>query len=480
MKKFLTAAFFAVSFCTFATADDLDDLFADPESSVIEEAVVVENPEASIFDDTGSFLWAGDFTGSSTVRFGHAELPSSADDLVNPTERLAFDLGGRLWFDARPDRNFRVFGKFTADYPFGTEIQSLANPALPFNAETNPIQTNTLNSIRVFELFSDFNWDEKVFFRFGKQTAGWGLSRFYQIADPLSVGVKDPSDPAADLEGPLALKAALPLGVNNLYFYSVVKESYLPANTLETSMRDVGLGIKADFLVPVPDNKFVGNGEFTLGAFTQRHLAPKAVAGFSTGVGDFQIFTDQVLSWGLDSYRLTADGTATEKPDDGLFWSATLGTMYVNNDRHFTLYGEYMFNSAASDDPEYFEKWSDRFEMERADPANATLAFSDAFGYLSRHNSGLSLSFSELFGTDKLGFDALWLQNWVDRSGMITPSVTVKPFDHFSVESGFTVVWGKDRSEWVVKNMDPASDPANPVLRRFSYFISVKLGGGKF
>lgn len=464
MKKYCIAAILAVSFCAYSGADELDDLFADPESTVIAEAAVVENPEASIFDDAESFLWAGDFTGSSTVRFGYADLPSSADELTNPTERLAFDLGGRVWFDARPDRNFRVFGKFTADYPFAGA-----------------------GDFGLFELFSDFNWKEKVFFRFGKQTAGWGLSRFYQIADPLSVGVKDPSDPAADLEGPLALKAALPLGVNNLYFYSVVKESYLPANSGEASVRDVGLGVKADFLVPVPDNKFVGNGELTLGAFTQRHLAPKAVAGFSTGIGDFQVFTDQVLAWGLDTYRLSDDGTGTEKPDDRLFWSATLGTMYVNNDRHFTVYGEYLFSSGASDDSEYLAKWTDRFFEENPGmlglpPTGTapTLVYADAFGYLSRHNSALSLSFSELFGTDKLGFDALWLQNWVDRSGMFTPSVTVKPFDHFSVESGFTVVWGKDRSEWVLKNTDPASDPANPVPRRLSYFVSVKMGGGKF
>jgi len=457
MKKILTAAFLTVSLCAFAAADDLDDLFADPESSVIEEAVVVENPESSIFDDAGSFIWTGDFTGSSTVRFGYPDLPSSADEVTDPTERLSFDLGGRLAFDARPDRNFRVFGRFTADYPF--------EGAGDFN---------------LFELFSDFNWNEKVFFRFGKQTAGWGLSRFYQIADPLSVGVKDPSDPAADLEGPLALKAALPLGVNNLYFYSVVKDSYLPAAAGETSMRDVGLGVKADFLVPVPDIKLVGNGELTLGSFNHRHLAPKTMAGLSTGIGYFQVFTDQVFSWGLDSYRLTDGGAATEKPDEGIFWSATLGTMYVNNDWHFTLYGEYMFSAGASDDPEYLAKWTDRFFMESAGLSPATLVFSDVFGYLSRHNSGLSLSFSELFGTDKLGFDALWLQNWVDRSGMLTPSVTVKPFDHFSIESGFTVAWGKDRSEWVIKNADPASDPANPVPRRLSYFLSVRMGGGMF
>ncbi len=460
MKQLLLAAFFAISVCAFASAqadDNLDDLFADPASSVIKEAAVIDNPEAAIFDNAESFQWAGDFTGASTIHFAYADLPLSADELSNPTERLSLDLGGRLWFDARPDRNFRVFGKFTADYPF-----------------------EGVGDFKLFELFSDFNWNEKVFFRFGKQTAGWGLSRFYQIADPLSVGVKDPSNPVADLEGPLALKAALPLGVNNLYFYSVVKESYLPANMGTASVRDLGLGVKADFLVPVPDNKFVGNGELTVGAYTQRHLAPKAVVGFSTGLGNFHVFTDQVLAWGLDSYRLVADGTGTEKPEDRLFWSATLGTMYVNNDWHFTFYGEYLFNSGASDDPKYLAKWTDRFSAEKTDPLNATLVFSDAFGYLSRHNSALSISLSELFGTDKLAFNTLWLQNWVDRSGMVTPSVTVKPFDHFSIESGITVVWGKDSSEWVVKNMDPAIEPANPVARRLSYFISVKMGGGKF
>jgi len=460
MKKFIAAALLVVALRAVAQTDDLDALFEDPESAVVAEAAVVEDPEADILNDEGSFVWAGDFTGSTTLRAGYGDLVPSADELADPREQLALDFGGRLWFDARPDRKYRVFAKFSADYPF-----------------------DQAESFRLFELFSDFNWNETVFFRFGKQTAAWGLSRFYQIADPLSVGVKDPAEPAADLEGPLALKVAVPFDVNNLYLYAVVKDSYLPEDVQTASIQDLGLGLKADFLVPVPENRLVGNGEFTVGVFGQRRLAPKAVAGFSTGIGDWQVFTDQVLSWGLDSYRLVDDGSTTEKPDTGLFWSATLGAMYVNNDWHWTVYGEYLFSAAASDDPEYLEKWTTRYADENPDqfglPATGltpTLAYTDLFGYLSRHNSALSLAWSELPGTDKLAIDLLWLQNWVDWSGMVTPQLTFKPFDHCSIQIGVSLVWGADTSEWVIKNYDPVS--LSP--QRFSGFVTLKLGGGNF
>lgn len=460
--------------------DDFDSLFDDPSSAVIEEAAVVENPESAVFEGN-SFMWAGDFSSAIGVSAGYPVRPSSFEEFADPTERLSVDIGARLWFDARPDKNFRVFGKFTTDYPFTAKVQG------------EDSKTYTTNNIKLFELFSDFNWDEKVFFRFGKQTAGWGLSRFYQIADPLTVGVKDPSDPTADLEGPLALKIALPLGVHNLYFYSVAKESYLPENLGESSVRDLGVGLKADFLLTVPKNAFLGNADVTIGAYTQRDLSPKVVAGLSTAVGDFQIFTDQAVSWGLDSYRLTHDrlpgppGIAvydTEKSDDGLFYSATAGTMYVNNDWHFTFYGEYMFSSSASDDSKYLEKWLTRYQAENPllfgmpeeTGLTQTLVLSDIFGYQSMHNSGLSISWNELFGTDKLGFSAFWLQNWVDMSGMLKPTVTFTPFKHLTFESGATVVWGTNLSEWVIKN----SDPATQERRRLIGYFGIKIGGGKF
>jgi hypothetical protein len=468
MKK-IWALIGALALClSAAQADELDDLFSDSNAAVVEEAKVVSEPEKAVLE-TASFSWAGDFTGSLKLTEGYEKLQPSNDEIRNPDDSFNFDVGTRLWFDARPDRNFRVFGKFTADYPFKTA--------------------------KIFELFSDFNWKEKLFFRFGKQTAGWGLSRFYQIGDPLSVGVKDPSNPSADLEGPLALRVSLPVGMNNFYVYGVLKDSYLPAELADARLTDAGAGIKGDFFVAIPKNKVIGNADLSVGAYYQRSLAPKGVVSLSTGIGKVQVFTDQVVSWGLDSYRLTDTALPsppplpsasvpppvvyeTEKTTRGFFYSATVGSMYVNNDWHFTGYAEYLFNASASNDDEYVDKYLTRYyaETAKAPGTTQTLTQGDAFGYLSRHNSAVSLSWSELFGNDKLSASILWMQNWVDRSGMVTPTFTVKPFDHFSVETGVNVAWGKDNTEWILKNTNPSS----LLPRRLSGFIGVKIGGGKF
>jgi len=465
MKKFC-AILGALAFClSFAQADEIDDMFSDSGSTVIDEAKVVAEPEKAIMD-TASFSWAGDFTGSAKFTEGYEKLQPTNEELRNPDDNFSFGVGTRISFDARPDRHYRVFGKFTADYPFKTA--------------------------KIFELFSDFDWNEKLFFRFGKQTAGWGLSRFYQIADPLSVGVKDPSNPSADLEGPLALRISFPMGMNNFYVYGVLKDSYLPADLADARLTDAGAGIKGDFFLEVPKNKLIGNADLSVGAYYQRSLAPKGVVSLSTGIGKFQVFTDQVVSWGLDSYRLTDTALPsnpfapvslpvvyeTEKNTKGFYYSATLGSMYVNNDWHFTGYAEYLFSASASNDGEYLDKYVTRYFAETAHSPGTTptLTQGDMFGYLSRHNSAASFSWSELFGNNKLSASILWMQNWIDLSGIVTPSFTVKPFDHFSVETGVSVVWGKDKTEWVVKNTNPSS----LVTRRLSGFIGVKIGGGKF
>ena len=454
-------------FClSAAQADELDDLFSDSGATVIEEAKVVAEPEKAIMD-TASFNWTGDFTGSVKFTAGYEKFQPTNDELRNPDDSFNFGVGTRLSGSTRARiAIIACSAKFTADYPFKTA--------------------------KIFELFSDFNWNEKLFVRFGKQTAGWGLSRFYQIADPLSVGVKDPANPSADLEGPLALRVSFPSGMNNFYVYGVLKDSYLPSDLADARLTDAGIGIKGDFFIAVPKNKLIGNADLSIGAYYQRSLAPKGVVSLSTGIGKFQVFTDQVASWGLDSYRLTDAALPsnpyapvnlpvvyeTEKTKKGFFYSATLGTMYVNNDWHFTGYAEYLFNASASGDDEYLDKYLTRYgaETAHAPGTTQTLSQSDAFGYLSRHNSAVSFSWSELFGNDKLSASILWMHNWIDRSGMVTPTFTVKPFDHFSVETGVNVVWGKDNTEWVLKNTNPSS----LLTRRLSGFIGVRIGGGKF
>ncbi|MCX7024838.1 MAG: hypothetical protein NT080_09485 [Spirochaetes bacterium] len=450
-------------------ADDIDSLFEGGDSSVVEEAVTVENPEAAVLEDRG-FAWGGSFDARLGARLAYEDAGAIANDPLNGSENLLASLDTALCFDARPDRNYRVYGKFIVDYPFGDTVSV-------------PGGKLTLDSVKVFELFADWNWDERLFLRIGKQTVGWGISRFYQCADPLSVGIKDPENPEEDLEGPLALKLSLPVGPHTLYGYVVAKDSYLSGDPASASASDLGYGAKGDFLVAVPENPVFGNAEVTAGAYWQRMTAPKGVFGVSTSVGQVQLFSDQVVSWGLDYFRLT-DGEVppgireTEKPAEGLFWSATLGFLYVNNDWHATLYGEYYYNGPGSLDPDYLSLLAARYgaEQEPTLPPPKTISASDLGAYQLRHNSSVSIAFDELFGNDKFAFSAFWQQNWVDLSGMAVPRLSFTPFEHFTVSAGAVAGWGGDGSEFVLKTSDPTSGkPA-----RLTGFIEFTLGSGKF
>lgn len=442
--------------------DDIDSLFDDPDAFTIEDVPVVEDPVAEMESGMG-FRWGGDFSGSTAFQLSWASIPSGTAEFANPSESMHPALRARLWFDARPERRYRVSGKVSTDWPFTTAT--------------------------IYELFADFNWQDQLFFRFGKQSAAWGVSRFYQIADPLSVSVKDPANPTADLEGPLALRVTRPFGVNNVYAWALVKDSYISDGT-KPSAADLGLGLKADFLIRPPKNPVLGNGELSLGLFHQRRLAPKFTASYSTGVGKVQLFTDQVLSWGLDGARLTdsldPDASAlflpvydTEITNNGLQYAATAGFLYINNNWKCTVYGEYLFLGYGAGRSGYLEDLFGRFGLEQADiGVRHTLSAADVFGYQSRHNSALSLSWSELPFSDKLSAQVLWLQNWVELSGMVSPSITFTPFKYFDVTCGLNISWGGDKTEWVLKTADLSSGLPEP--QRLTGRLTFKLGVGSF
>lgn len=450
--------------------DDLDALFGE-DSGAIPEPGTVTSPEAAFLESEG-VTWNGRFAGSAEAQVRWRELVPSGDEWSEYQDVLQFTLESRLSFDARPERDYRVAGTFRIRYPFLAPVASLNGTVAQ------------VPNIGIYELFADFSRNDRLFFRFGKQTAAWGLSRFYQPADPISTEVKNPEKAGETLEGPLALKATLPVGLHTLYGFIVAKESYLPANLGELGLDNLGYGLKADFFIPTPDAFPFSDAELSLGGYYQKDLAPRAVLGLSTSIGKIALFTDQVLSWGADSYRLTGTeeipGTGiygTERPDDGLFYSAAAGFMYEHSDWHMTLYGEYYYNGYGSTDPAYLEKLLTRFGWEQSLPAaDRTFSIGDLAGYQSAHNSGFSLAFSELFGSDDWSSSLLWQQNWVDRSGLVIPSVTFTPWEYVSVTAGARLAFGDDGTEFVMKFSDMSSGEP----RRLTGYLAVSLGSGRF
>jgi hypothetical protein len=151
-------------------------------------------------------------------------------------DNLGVSLGGQLYLDARPDPNFRVFGKLGLSSAVNKQRGGRANAQDPLE-------------ISLQELFSDFNYENKVFFRAGKQNVKWGVGYFFSPADVINIGRLDPLDPGAEREGPVALKVHYPRGSTNYYLYTLLddvdvisKVALAPKMEFVVGGTEIGLG----------------------------------------------------------------------------------------------------------------------------------------------------------------------------------------------------------------------------------------------
>ncbi len=137
-------------------------------------------------------------------------------DLVDPdSQKLKPDLNSLVYFDARPQEDFRVHGSFKTAWPF-SETKSL----LDSNNKTTLV---SVPDVRIFELFSDFQLGDTAYMRFGKATVKWGVGYFFSPADIINLESINILDPTAQREGPLQFRVFIPYGPsqNTLSFYTI-------------------------------------------------------------------------------------------------------------------------------------------------------------------------------------------------------------------------------------------------------------------
>ncbi len=96
---------------------------------------------------------------------GHYNLSLNASrtqmEGFDPEDMFRIALGSDVYLDARPDPDFRVFAKIN----------------LAANAKADDASLR----LKLRELFSDFNYENRVFFRAGKQNARWGVGYFFSV-----------------------------------------------------------------------------------------------------------------------------------------------------------------------------------------------------------------------------------------------------------------------------------------------------------
>ena len=516
--------------------DDLDSMFE--TDSMVEE--IDEEEAASDTSSVEEFLlsegveFGGSFSGMLSSSLNYDYLWTSDFDILDPDPSLVPSVSADLFFNARPESNYRVFGKLGFVSATGTQ-QDLAalipeegitfqtgtdddgntvittvdeedvDPDDPDqttitqeDAEGAQSDTSTALNINVKELFADFNWDDKLFFRFGKSMIEWGVGYFWSPADVLNLSSIDVEDPTAEREGPISFKIHYPFDINNVYLYLITENVEEPFDTAVAS--------KVEFVIE--------NTEFSVGAYYQRDLAPRAVATVSTTIGDFAVFGEGVMSWGSDRVfvRQSKDqSAAAEDEEDDLnlvldtyevkdrpFFQATVGTNYMhefdNDAGSLMIVGQYFFNGEGYNDDvpglleaAYYLNQNAGENGLALDAADQPEGYEDppALGTgdltnFGRHYAGAMVSWSSIFDTD-LSFSTLAIANFSDLSGMVIPTFSYRIIDYISLSAGMRMTFGQEGDEYTnpIALFGLGGDDAwkGPTV---SFTLDCSIGGGSF
>lgn len=367
------------------------------------------------FSYTSSWTWSTETPGQA-LEWDYVVDNFTSPGLVNFTPALGAD----MYFDARPSQDFRVLGKFIVAFPF---------------ASKQPYELSDV--FRITELFADYNWGERLFFRAGKHTITWGVGYYFSPADILNLTPIDPDDPEAEREGPLSLKVNWPFDLHNLYLYVIANEITNPGGVAYAPKLELVLG----------------NAELGLGAYFRpdMQVRPRVMSTITTGLGDFDVFGEAVVSFGDESDFLEESETAfggleVVTREDALFFEGTLGLryMYSNEDQtfNFTAMAQYLYNGKGYTDPDFYDTYSDTIQL---------LIVQDKFLLANlplpaRHYWAVSLGFTDLFGSDfsLLGF---W-KAAADGSGQILPTVSWNPHKDVDISLYMLLGYGDQGSAY--------------------------------
>ena len=340
------------------------------------------------------------------------EAYPKAGDPAGSVSQLIPNLQSDLWFDARPETDFRVFGKFKLASPFTPTTPAAS--AIPAAYAPSPVSPTGAN-VSVFELYTDINWDQKLFLRAGQQVAHWGVGYFFSPADVLSRQRINPLDPQRERQGPLAVKASVPFGgVNTAQLYLLTDPSLAENCVLRPD--DVAVAPKVEFVT--------GDWEWGVGGYLQKNQGSKALVTASGSIaGKLGVYGEAVVQ------KRTGTGTS-----DLL---STVGLNYIDSGDHVALNAQYYFNGPGSDS----------LTAERGALAALPASASDQ-NQMGRHYLGASAAWTDIRASN-IDLGVFYEGNLSDGSGVIGPSAAYSPFTRFTVSLTPYFAYGEKDSEFV-------------------------------
>ena len=429
-------------------SDDMVEDLAEEDAGPAAYTEFLVSDEVQIGGSLNSFL---------SAYWSWLDIPQSDEEFRdNVTEQLGMNLGATVYLNARPSSDLRIFMKARTNYPFTTSTGVTIPQQANGSTETN---INTLN-MTIFELYSDVNWDQTLYLRFGKQTVNWGVGYFWSPADFISLVPIDPEEPEAEREGPVAIKASLPIGLNNI-------DAYVIADETVKKVEDLGVAARGSFYFDFGD---IGL-ETQLGIGYQKDRPFRIMTTLRLPLRDFNIFAEGRLSFGRQGKKILSANMFED--DNAAYFSGTLGFSLITSDifesiLDLSLFGQYYFNGEGYSDPELLAL---AFRAVRGGDLHAS-----AIENFGQHYTALSLAISQLF-LEGLSLSTLWQANWSDLSGQVITSLSYRFFDGFSLSLGIINSYGVDPSEY--GKIAGAATLKNR-LGALAFSVTLALGGGRF
>jgi hypothetical protein len=459
-KVLISVLFLSLAFSAFAQDSD-DDLFGSSdddifgtEDSMIEDIGDPEEAVNEIDDSFSDFLQSDQVEIGGNIRSSLSSFWSWSNGFPNTwtefsedfTDQLAIDLSGSLYVNARPTSDLRVFMKARTSYPFSNTVTVGSESVEEVN-------------LQIFEFFSDVNWEDRIFFRFGKQTVNWGVGYYWSPADIISLVPIDLDDPEAEREGPIAIKATAPFDLSSF-------DAYVIGDTSVQKLEDLGLAGRATaFFYPL---------EASIGLGYQKDRPLRIVSTLRYPWRDWNFFAEGRVSFGRADQKLVDNGFFVElQDDDSTYYSGTAGFLYLKSD---------LFESTVDLNAtfQYYYNGEGYADVELLD---------DAYGYLQagenvfetvqnfgQHYIAGSLGLSQIF-IDDLSFSSFGQLNLSDLSGLLSTSLSYQFFDGLSMTGSLYFGFGDDPSEYGGVGAFPSFK--NP-YGEFAAGLSLRLGGGQF
>lgn len=415
-----------------------DDFF---ESEVIEELneTKVDASLSSLIFEVGKTRFGGSLSASVHIESSWIDPFESGNDFIKGREieiplQGPMNMGGLeqtslkpnidfdFFFDARPSDTTRLYGKFLINYPFVHTYPSLLVLSDP-NAEPIIVSEIPVPSFSVFELFSDFAYDDTIYFRFGKHTVKWGVGYFFSPADIINLGSIDPENPEVQVEGPISFRLHYPLEgtQTNFWFYALPDtESFLA--------RDTALAGKFEFLL--------GTSELGVGCWYKYNRPPHLMATFTGSLAQkISLFGEAVFAWGNEKDWLDEKSFSEMK----LVLDTTIGGSYYWEKSKIQIASQYLFGI----------DFSNLNENE----------------YYGSHKAAISLSRSE-FISKKMSLSSFGIIDFVKGTGTGNLNLGLQLFDDMSLSTGpsFSIV----------------ENELSEKMQVLSCSVSVRLGGGRF